>query len=594
MITRSTKLSGVVAAALLIAAASSAFATVLNVPSSAYPNIQAAINASGNGDTIYVAAGTYKESLSWAGKDLTIQGAGEGLSIVDPSAASGGPGGRCLLASGLTSASSIGGFTFRNGYAPGDYGGGIAIVTGSPSVTNCTFAGNRGDAAGGEIYAGSGSALVTHCTFSGNSASFGGGMFSDSGSPTVTHCTFAGNSASGNGGGMYNTGAYPATISDLNVINCVFTGNSAGDSGGGLYCFLTSASVINCVFSGNSASYLGGGMCSDASDVNVANCTFTGNSVHYGGGMFNTDYSLAVVTNCIFWGNVGSWGYDGIGDEDTSEAFVTYSDEQDFLNLPPADNNFAADPLFVDAANGDFRLQPGSPCINAGNNAVVTPPPFLMDPTNSFTIDLDGRHRIYGAAVDLGAYEWQPNQAPVLTVQGTAAVNVGCPVTYKATATDPDGDTLTFSKSSGPAWATVTGGGLVTLNPPAATVGTFSVSVRVTDPSGAWDEKSTSVTVCPIIIESLIVSKKNGITTVQFSVRNTDGTIVSNVSLNSSTLSAISTATALPIVFPQLKPGVVKSVLLKFQNVSGGPAQFVVNGSSSAGPVCANLTVNVP
>jgi hypothetical protein len=60
--------------------------------------------------------------------------------------------------------------------------------------------------------------------------------------------------------------------------------------------------------------------------------------------------------------------------------------------------NIVADPRFVDT-NGwsNLRLQSNSPCINAGNNAYV-----------SGTTDLDGRPRIVGGIVDMGAYEFQP------------------------------------------------------------------------------------------------------------------------------------------------------------------------------------------
>ena len=65
--------------------------------------------------------------------------------------------------------------------------------------------------------------------------------------------------------------------------------------------------------------------------------------------------------------------------------------ESKFLSL-----NIAADPRFVNAAAGNFRLQSNSPCINAGNNAYVTT-----------ANDLDGLPRIASGTVDMGAYEYQ-------------------------------------------------------------------------------------------------------------------------------------------------------------------------------------------
>jgi hypothetical protein len=58
--------------------------------------------------------------------------------------------------------------------------------------------------------------------------------------------------------------------------------------------------------------------------------------------------------------------------------------------------NITSAPLFVNAAAGNFQLQPNSPCINAGNNAYVSTP-----------TDLAGNPRIVGGTVDIGAYEYQ-------------------------------------------------------------------------------------------------------------------------------------------------------------------------------------------
>ncbi|WP_336077624.1 right-handed parallel beta-helix repeat-containing protein [Paenibacillus sp. 203] len=54
-----------------------------------------------------------------------------------------------------------------------------------------------------------------------------------------------------------------------------------------------------------------------------------------------------------------------------------------------------ADPKFVNAANSDFHLQSSSPAIDAGNT----------DRAIIGTLDIDGKPRVQGAAVNIGAYE---------------------------------------------------------------------------------------------------------------------------------------------------------------------------------------------
>src|SRR5262249_2202336 len=145
----------------------------LHVPSQ-YATIQAAIDAANSGDTIQVAAGTYREALSWVKRDLTIQGAGAGQSLIDPSAANGGPGGRCLYTQNLTAASLLDGFTLQNGQSD-NVGGGMRNASSSPAVTNCTFSANTAGQDGGGMYNFSSSPVVTNCTFSGNLARNSGG-----------------------------------------------------------------------------------------------------------------------------------------------------------------------------------------------------------------------------------------------------------------------------------------------------------------------------------------------------------------------------------------------------------------------------------
>ncbi len=66
-----------------------------------------------------------------------------------------------------------------------------------------------------------------------------------------------------------------------------------------------------------------------------------------------------------------------------------------------ANNYLSSDPLFVDSANGNYRLNPNSPAINAGHNVI---------PNATFSSDLDGSPRPYAgdcrAIADIGAYEF--------------------------------------------------------------------------------------------------------------------------------------------------------------------------------------------
>ncbi|MFT4049020.1 MAG: choice-of-anchor Q domain-containing protein [Solirubrobacterales bacterium] len=62
--------------------------------------------------------------------------------------------------------------------------------------------------------------------------------------------------------------------------------------------------------------------------------------------------------------------------------------------------NQSADPLFVNAADGDFRQAAGSPTIDAG-----------ADSADNGATDLDGASRIQGVKTDIGAFEFAPATA---------------------------------------------------------------------------------------------------------------------------------------------------------------------------------------
>lgn len=86
------------------------------------------------------------------------------------------------------------------------------------------------------------------------------------------------------------------------------------------------------------------------------------------------------------------------------------------------------------------------------------------------------------------------NSAPTITDPGLKAYapNTGNQQ-FALEATDPDaGDVLTFSKTSGPAWVTLSGG-TVTVNTNTPADGDYAVTWRVTDLGGLWDEVTHTI-----------------------------------------------------------------------------------------------------
>jgi hypothetical protein len=75
-------------------------------------------------------------------------------------------------------------------------------------------------------------------------------------------------------------------------------------------------------------------------------------------------------------------------------------------------------PLFVDAAGGNFRLQNGSPAVNQGQTLIDA----VQSGFGPSYVDLDGQLRPVGTRFDIGAYESAVNDGapPVLTVTNTS------------------------------------------------------------------------------------------------------------------------------------------------------------------------------
>ncbi|MCB0043617.1 MAG: hypothetical protein KDE23_28215, partial [Caldilinea sp.] len=174
---------------------------------------------------------------------------------------------------------------------------------------------------------------LVNVAFSGNSAGLGGAVYNSSGqfgnsSPSLVNVTFSGNSAVGYGGAMYNAGM-DAARSD-----------ASGTS---------SPSLVNVTFSGNSAGTEGSAM------INMA--------------LSSLSVSRASLTNVILWGNTSTSGSGAQISNVGADATLTIShtlipsNTADIFNIygsivwGPGNITDGSNPRFVDASNGDLRLE---------------------------------------------------------------------------------------------------------------------------------------------------------------------------------------------------------------------------------------------
>ncbi|MHC4284386.1 MAG: right-handed parallel beta-helix repeat-containing protein, partial [Planctomycetota bacterium] len=359
-----------------------------------------------------------------------------------------------VTASGTDSTAILDGFTITGGYAHGDFdysdprlsGGGIYSFHGSATVSNCIFRANSAKDEGGGLWSASNAELtLTNCTFINNAVgNQGGGIYFSLDYYNLINCKFQNNFAYGSGGGIYSMDCYGLAM----VTHCKFTGNTA-EMGGGMAISEDTIVFTGCLFSGNRASYTGGGLDCFDSTPTLINCTFSQNSAGYEGGGITTE-GTTKISNCIFWDNRTG----GIADESAQihggSEDINYSCVQGWTGIRGGTGNISDDPLFdsaghwddagtpVDPADdiwidGNYHLQPDSPCIDAGDNTAV--PPYL-------TVDLNGNPRFVDdpetvdtgrgtpPIVDMGAYEGHGQglvidpRSPTVAEGGTGTFNV--------------------------------------------------------------------------------------------------------------------------------------------------------------------------
>ena len=272
--------------------------------------------------------------------------------------------------------------------------GGFAIQANSRgTVRECTFSDNQTGGSGGGLWCGdSVNVEVTGTNFNANSARSGGAMVlyrSLNGIAKLDNCLFVGNMTGQSGGGaLFNyTG-------NMDVAHCTFRGNTASTTNAGGVAAVYSAimGLRDCLFVDNVSDL--GALYNNGANIDVTNCTFSGNRGQYAGAVMLTSGSTD-LENCVLWLDTPN--------EITVDGGTATAEFSDVHGGWSGIGNLDADPLFADPNNGNFRLQAGSRCIDAGD------PNFVPAPGAT---DLDGRKRLWDgdangvAVVDMGAYEF--------------------------------------------------------------------------------------------------------------------------------------------------------------------------------------------
>ena len=358
-------------------------------PASPLGSITAAFAQGGARTQVHVAAGTYDKTTEtfpfvFTGRAVQILGTNASETVIDATGSSK----RVIEALDAPFGDNrISGVTLRGGTA-GTGGGAVIVDSSTLSIQDTVIRNNRANVPGYNVTLG------------------GGGLYAFGASLLVDKVQFIDNVAANTAGHVDGRAGGLETCSGvtLRMSDSVFSGNIARKSGG------TSYSL-----------YEGGGVWLGSGNSQLRNLLITdniGGGVRVAGGLSVIE-NLTVVTNNAMGIQIDS----GAASKCAIRNSIVYGNTVTniagtvpavFVNnctgdglLVDINGNISADPLFVDAANDDYRLATDSPCVNAGVN----------QPWMAGANDLAGLRRVMAGSVDIGAYEWEPPGATLIIIK---------------------------------------------------------------------------------------------------------------------------------------------------------------------------------
>ena len=197
-----------------------------------------------------------------------------------------------------------------------------------------------------------------------------------------------------NGSSEWHPGAL---LGDYSVLsNSLIRNNVCGESQQVVHGVIQGGVVVNSIITRNKVYW------ADIRESIVINCVFANNFGYLCNPTLNS-----LVRNCIVLDNVcDTWGYDFWGARRSTLNCAIASNAAPEGNMVISSENDGSEPgvnyvRFVDPDNDDYRLLPGSACIDAGS----------LEESELFdmylpSVDIQGWPRILNGMIDMGAYEY--------------------------------------------------------------------------------------------------------------------------------------------------------------------------------------------
>jgi uncharacterized repeat protein (TIGR01451 family) len=447
--------------------------------------LQQAMGQATDGDTIFMAQGTYTgtgEAVITVTKSITLYGGWDGTSgtgsLVLPgvytTTLDGENARRVVYITGTVSP-ILDGFTLRNGHVLSD--------------------------SGGAVYAYNASAAINNCRILSSTAEYGGGLVFWYGAPTLSNSVVMNNVANGTDPGRGGGGLYLYDSAAL-IESSTFQDNSAPNAaGGGVYMMRSAVAFEASTILGNQASEAGGleivgsGPFTMTNNIVALNSSQDGSPVHVcgvsnhpacpgqcpsQGTLLHNTFVTNTSTNTSWMINVGPTttltlvntiiGLPGgvrveRGGSATLDSTLWETGLDKTVGGPGTfhvSRSHEGAPAFVDPGGGDYHVGLASAAIDQGVDAGVSD-------------DIDGQPRPQGSGYDIGADETglivtkqaepdpvQPGEQLTYTIRVVNAsdVNLNAAIT----------DTLPISTTS------------------AFTGGTATWTPVITEPGGVWME----------------------------------------------------------------------------------------------------------